>query len=160
MSCWTGRHASSLVPRKTLRVTDKKKSPNSLAYWAVAQIINRCCCYPNFVPSNWEQQSVLWGHNLTYTKKRRHPSRKCHPYWHIQMLLLLAGTNVIPRFIEELSSLHTFSGFQIYYFLLPWIGPKADRFSTIPHKEASSTFILSVVNVAARLKILQIFGTC
>lgn len=130
----------------------------TVLFWYCSE---KMAIYPNYVPSNWEQQWVLWGHTCTLTHtKIHHPSRKRHRYWHIQMLLRFAGANVIPRFIEELSSLHTFSGFQIYYFLLPWIGPKPDRFSTIPHKEASSTFILCVVNVAARLKILQIFGTC
>lgn len=145
MSCWTGRHASSLVPRKTLRVTDKKKSPNSLAYWAVAQIINRCCCYPNFVLSNWEQQSVLWGHNLTYTKKRRHPSRKCHPYWHIQMLLLLAGTNVIPRSIQELSSLHAFSGFQLHCFLLNRAKTRQNLDDTYIKRHQARSFCMPLV---------------
>ena len=122
----------------------------TVSFWYCSE---KLAIYPNYVPSNWEQQWVLWGHTCTLTHtKIRHPSRKRHRYWHIQMLLRFAGTNVIPRFIEELSSLHTFSGFQIYYFLLPWIGPKADRFSTIPHKEASSTFILYAVSVAGIVK--------
>ena len=115
----------------------------TVSFWYCSE---KLAIYPNYVPSNWEQQWVLWGHTCTLTHtKIRHPSRKCHRYWHIQMLLRFAGTNVIPRSIQELSSLHAFSGFQLHCFLLNRAKTRQNLDDTYIKRHQARSFCMPLV---------------